>query len=429
MKILLITPGSGDSFYCENCLRDQDLMRALRAAGHDAQMVPLYLPPTTDNLPVALAAPIFFGGVNVYLQQKSALFRHTPRWLDRLLDAPWLLKLAGRLAGMTSAKDLAETTLSMLRGEDGRQKKELRRLMDYLASQGQPDVVCLSNALLAGMAKAIKEALHAPVACLLQDEDEFLDGLAPADQGRAWQVLSEKCRDINAFVGVSKYYADFMQPRLAIPPDRMHVVYAGVAADRYIPAGPASPPAIGFLSRMYARKGLDLLAEAFATLRQDTRFADLTLRIAGGKTSADDAYLRQVLAGLESQGLAQSVEVLPNLAFDQRVQFLQSLSVLCVPERVGEASGRYIMEALACGVPVVQPANGVSVELVKATGGGVLCHADAKSLAAALETVLADPARARQLGAAGRAAVMEKFTVQHAAAGLLDVFKTLTKSH
>lgn len=429
MRILLITPGSGDSFYCENCLRDQDLMRAFRADGHDAQMAPLYLPPTTDNLPTPAAMPLFFGGVNVYMQQKSALFRHTPRWIDRLLDAPWLLKLASRLAGMTSAKDLAQTTLSMLAGEHGRQKKELRRLLDYLASRNRPDVVCLSNALLAGLARAIKTRLQIPVACLLQDEDEFLDGLTPPDQERAWRVLAEKCRDIDAFVGTSRYYANFMQPRLNIPAQRLHVVYAGVAVETYVPADPPNLPAVGFLSRMYARKGLDLLAEAFATLKQNPQFASLRLRVAGGKTSADNAFLRQVLSGLESRGLAESVDLLPNLAFHQRVEFLQSLSVLCVPERVGEASGRYIMEALACGVPVVQPANGVSVELLEATGGGAICPADSPSLASALANMLADPAHARRLGLAGRAAVAEKFTVRHAASALVSVFKTLTDSH
>ncbi|MCK5114935.1 MAG: hypothetical protein KAR11_09265 [Phycisphaerae bacterium] len=45
MKIIQLTPGSGDNFYCENCLRDNFIVKALRQLGHDAVLVPLYLPP------------------------------------------------------------------------------------------------------------------------------------------------------------------------------------------------------------------------------------------------------------------------------------------------------------------------------------------------------------------------------------------------
>jgi len=425
MRIVQITPGSGDGFYCENCLRDQAMIRAIRAAGHDALMVPLYLPPTTDGLSSGPAAPIFFGGVNVYLQQKLALFRKTPRWIDRLLDSRWLLRLAGRRAGATSARDLADATVSMLRGEDGRQVKELRRLTAWLTEQGRPDVICLSNALLAGLARRLKAELRAPVVCLLQDEDEFLDALQEADRDLAWRTLAERTGDVDAFVATSRYYAEAMRRRLHLPGDRLSVVYSGVAADEYPAPGAApDPPVIGFLSRMCPRKGLDILAEAFATLKQEDRFRHVRLRVAGGKTAADDAFVGGVRARLDRQGLISHTEFLPNLPFHERISFLKSLTVLSVPERVGEAAGRYLIETLACGVPVVQPRNGVSVELLEATGGGLLCEPnDPGSLAAGLRTLLADPPKAREMGATGRRAVVEKFDVRLTAQGLLDVYR------
>ncbi len=217
MRIVQICPGSGDNFYCENCLRDAALVKAVRKLGHDVLMVPLYLPLQADKVEQVSNAPIFFGGVNVYLQQKLSLFRKTPRWIDRWFDSRGLLEWAGRKAGMTNARDLGETTISMLQGEDGRQVKELDRFVDWLVTEQQkPDVVCLSNVLLVGLARRIKERLGVPVVCLLQDEDGFLDGLSSPYAEQAWAVVHERVRDIDAFLAVSKYYGDTMADRLKV---------------------------------------------------------------------------------------------------------------------------------------------------------------------------------------------------------------------
>ena len=96
MKIIQITPGSGGNFYCENCLRDVWLVRALRDQGHDALIAPMYLPISTD-LPLPMPrTPIFFGGINVYLQQRFPGLRQAPTWLKRLLDLPILLRWSAR---------------------------------------------------------------------------------------------------------------------------------------------------------------------------------------------------------------------------------------------------------------------------------------------------------------------------------------------
>ena len=422
MKIAQITPGSGNTFYCENCLRDAGLARALRTLGHDAMVVPLYLPLSVDRPDGLTDVPVFFGGVNVYLQQKFGLFRRTPRWLDRLFDSPRLLRWAAGRAGMTSPEDLAETTLSMLRGEHGRQAKELDRLVAFLAADGPPEVVCLSNALLLGMAGRIREQLGSAVVCMLQDEDTFLDTFPAALAGRAWEELACRAEQVDAFVAVSRYYADLMAPRLRLPDGRMHVVPLGVDPGRFTPAPSRDgPPAIGFLSRLCPGKGLDALAEAFIQLKAGGNWPELKLRVAGGWTSQDVPFIHRVRRRLRDAGLAGDVEFLPHLDGMHREAFLRSVSVLSVPG-APEAFGLYILEALACGVPVVQPAHGAFVELIQATGGGVLVPpGDPAKLAEALAALLGDGRHAASLGAAGRAAVELTFNEQAMARGIAEV--------
>ena len=426
MRIVQIVPGLGDSFYCENCLRDAALVTAMRKLGHDVLMVPVYLPFQVDKNEGGSNVPIFFGGVNVYLQQKSAFFRKTPRWIDRLLDQPKLLGWVARKAQMTSARVLGEMTISMLRGEQGRQVKELDRLVEWLATQdNKPDVVCLSNILLAGLARRIKERLGVPVVCLLQDEDGFLDGLASPYSQQAWQIVTERSNDVDGFIAVSKYYAGIMQQRLGLGAERIGVAYVGISLDGYQlrEAGP-EVPVIGYLSRMCPDKGLDTLVDAFVSLKKNEKLRNARLRIAGGQRGDDEVFLNQIRQRLSSHGLIDDVEFLADFDRDTKADFLQSLSVLSVPEKQPVAYGLYVIEALAAGVPVVEPASGAFPELLEMTGGGVLCEPNnAAALAKAMEPLLLDPDYARQLGKQGSDAVFEKFNIEQTAKEMVRIYE------
>src|SRR5690348_9906025 len=123
MNIIQLTPGAA-GMYCGGCIRDNALVGALRRAGHDALMVPLYTPIKTDE-PSNSYDRIFFGGLNVYLQQKSAIFRKMPGWLDRPLDSAALLQWVAGFGVKTRAEDVGDLMISMLKGEDGYQAKEL----------------------------------------------------------------------------------------------------------------------------------------------------------------------------------------------------------------------------------------------------------------------------------------------------------------
>ena len=424
MRIIQITPGAGTNFYCENCLRDNALALELRRMGHDALMVPLYLPLAVDGPDSTRGVPIFFGGINVYLQQKSSIFRRTPRWFDRLFDARWLLRWASRRTEMTKAKDLGEATVSMLRGENGRQVKELERLVAWLSAQDRPDVICLSNILLAGLVRRTKAALGVPVFSMLQDEDGFLDSLPEPYRQDSWQVLGERAAEIDGFLAVSRHYGGLMQRRLSLAPGRVHTVYPGIEPARYGPAAaPPSPPTIGYLAQMRPAMGLDLLVEAFLAVRARGRVPGVRLRVAGGHTPGDRPFVEAVRERLAAAGAAGDVEFLPVPDRQAKPEFLRSLSVLSVPARGEVAFGIFVLEALASGVPVVEPRAGAFPEILEATGGGVLVEPDnVEALAAALEQLLAGPAEARAMAEQGRRAVLERFTIQRMAENVLRVF-------
>lgn len=430
MRVVQISPGSGDNFYCENCLRDIALVREMRALGHDVLMVPLYLPLHADKTEPVANAPIFYGGVNVYLQQKFALFRKTPRWIDRLFDSRRLLEWAGRKAGMTSARALGETTISMLEGEHGRQVKELERFVDWLqAEEGGCDVVCLSNVLLGGLARRIKEKLDVPVVCLLQDEDGFLDGLASPYAEQAWEIVRRRARDIDGFIAVSSYFARTMLSRLDTHSSRMHVVHVGVDLDAYTPA-PAGPslPTLGFLSRLCPNRGLETLIDAFILLKRDDRLKAVRLRACGGRSAGDEPFIRRMQGKLEEAGVRDDVGFLESFDRNSRLDFLKSVSVLSVPEPQPVAYGLYVLEALAMGVPVVEPAIGCFPETIEMTGGGVLYEPNtAERLAEVLTLLLLDGRAAHKLGAEGREGMRKVFDIRRTANEMVQVYEQIAR--
>jgi len=397
--------------------------------GHDVILVPLYLPLMTDepDAPCPGKVPIFFGGINVYLQQKFALFRKTPRWIDKIFDSKKLLKWAAGKASMVRYEELGETTISMLRGEEGRQAKELERLIEWLKSEEPPDVVHFSNALLLGMARRIKEELGVPVICSLQDEDILLDALLEQHRQPAWEILSQRAAEIDAFISVSNYYKDFMCERLGISADCIHVIYNGIELEGFEPAAsPPEPPVIGFLERQCRDKGLHTLVEAFIILKKRGQVKDLKLRIAGGKTADDESFVQEVHQRLVEEGFSDDVEFLPKLNRDEKLAFWQTLSVASVPAEHKEAFGIYIIEALASGVPVVQPRHGAFPELLEITGGGLLSEPnDANSLATTIEKLLLNPEQGRELANQGREVVFANFTIERMAYEFMRVLEKI----
>ncbi|MDP6543590.1 MAG: glycosyltransferase family 4 protein [Phycisphaerae bacterium] len=429
MRIVFMTPGSGDNFYCENCLRDKAIVVALRALGHDAMSMPLYLPPLMqDTDPGGSKTPVFFGGVNVYLQQRFKLFRHTPRWLDKLFDAGGLLRFAARKVGMTKAYLLGETAVSMLQGASGRQVKELDRLVSYLKENSRPDVIVLSNAMLLGMAPKISEELGCSIVCMLQDEHDFIDALPGEYAAQAWDLMHKNARSVSMFVAPSRYYADLMGPRLGLDEGAVNVCYNGIDSEGYAPSDqPPDPPVIGYLSRLHPDKGLDLLTDAFIELRSQPGLENIKLLIAGGMTQNFKDYVEKQKQSLAQARVAGDVEWIDDFDRQSKRDFLPKLSVMCVPDRSGPAAGMFVIESLLAGVPLVEPACGALPELIEATGGGLLYDPDRPGdMIAKLTELLTDPGRARDVGQTGRKVALEQFTAPAAAERLTALFETLS---
>jgi len=428
MKIVQIIPGSGNAFYCENCLRDGSLSKALHRLGHDMLRVPLYLPIMSDELSEHSVDSVFFGGINVYLQQKSSVFRKTPRWLDSIFDSPSLLKWAAKRGGMTNPVELGDLTLSMLRGEDGNQIKELKRLVSWLGEKAKkPDVVHISNALLLGMVPLIKAKLRVPVVCSLQDEDIWIEALPEPQRSETWKIIARLSKEVDAFIAVSNYYKGFMCHRLGLPENKVKMVYNAIDLKDYEQSSlPMNPPVIGFLERQCREKGLSILTDAFIILKKKGKIPGLKMRVAGGSLVEDAPFLKEINSRLSEAGVGNDVEFLPNLGYEERLEFLKTITVMSVPAEHKEAFGIYIIEALASGVPVIEPNQGAFPELLGITKGGLLYEPNEPNiLAGTMEILLLDPENLRRLGEQGRNAVFEKFSVDYMAQEVLNVLLDL----
>jgi glycosyltransferase involved in cell wall biosynthesis len=429
MRIAYITAGAA-GMYCGSCMHDNTLAAALRAAGHDALLIPTYTPIRTDEEDVSQKR-VFFGGINVYLQQKSSFFRHTPWTLDRLLDARWLLRWVSRFAVKTEASQLGELTLSMLKGEAGNQRKEVDKLVAWLAEEVRPDIVHLTNVILSGMVPELKRRLGVPILGELQGDDIFLEALPEPFRGQALALIHEHCMQMNGFVATCGYYADFMAGYLGLPRERIDVVYpglnlAGHGGARVERNGP--PFTIGYFARICPEKGLHVLVEAFRILRQTPGAPPCRLRISGWLGPQYRPYLDELQKQLRSRGLADSFEYVESPDHASKVRFLQSLDVLSVPTTYREPKGLYVLEALANGVPVVQPRHGSFPELIEATGGGLLvAPGDPADLARGLRQMLDDAEGRRRMGAAGQQAVAERFGAETMARQTVEVYRKYLK--
>jgi glycosyltransferase involved in cell wall biosynthesis len=425
MRILYITAGAG-RMVCGSCLRDGALAAALTRKGHDVLLVPVYTPLRLEGENVAVDR-VFYGGINVFLQQKFGLFRHTPRWLDRLLDHPALLRLAARFQGMTAARDLAELTISTLQGEHGRQRKEWRRLLDWLEGQPRPDAVLLSNTMLAALAEPLRRRLGAPVHSLVSGEDLFIDDFPEALREQTLDVLRRRAGECDGLIAANRAYAEHMAGYLSVGRERVHVAPLGIDCRGYPDTPPPAPVdfTVGFLARICPQKGLRHLVEAVGVLNRDSSKAPCRLKVAGYLGAEYRAYLGDVLSDVERWGLRERFEQVGELNRDGKIAFLSGLSCFSVPSVALESKAQFIPEALAAGVPVVLPRHGCFPEWVEATGGGLLCEpGDAASLAAAFGRLRDDPALRERLGAAGRRVVRERFTIEHMADSVLGVLQS-----
>lgn len=443
LKIVYLTSGAGGMF-CGSCMNDNALAKALIGLGHDVQLVPLYTPIRTDGQDVS-QGQIFFGGINMYLQQKVPLFRWLPRWMDRALDQPWLVRWATSFGSMTQAKDLGALAVSVLRGREGFQRKEVKRLVEWLAAGGQPDVIHLSNILTAGCVPLLKERMKAQVVVTLQGDDIFLRDLPEPYQTQALAEVKKLVPHVAAFVVNSKFYADFMAEYLGIPREKFHIVPLGVEVAEFA-RGVGFQPAqeeggqgsgvrgqeettVGYLARLAPEKGLHILADSFILLRQMPGMEHAKLRIAGWLGSQNKKYADECFAKLRAAGLEGAFTYVGEVDRKGKLAFLQSIDVLAVPTTYKEPKGIFVLEALASGVPVLMPEHGSFPETLADLGGGLLHRPeDAPHLAERLHELLTNHDLRQQLALAGQTVVASRRDIRHAAEATVEVYRGIDSS-
>jgi glycosyltransferase involved in cell wall biosynthesis len=413
--------------YCGSCLRDNAMATELMARGHDVMLLPVYTPTFTDE-PNVSRDRVVLGGISAYLEQYVPLFRKTPRWLDRLWDSKTVLSLASRRSISTNPKMLGEMTVSVLKGEDGFQRKELDKFIDWVKHQAPPDVINLPYSLLIGMAAPLNEALNVPILCTLQGEDLFLDGLHEPYRTQALDLIREQIANVDSFLSVSQYYADYMPGYLGIPPEKIRVVPLGINPNGFElrETNRSGPFTVGFLARIAPEKGLHVLAEAYRILRQSGALPEARLEAAGYMAADCRPYLNAIEARLKEAGLGGEFHYRGVLDRAEKIAFLRKLDVMSVPATYDEPKGVSLLEAMACGVPLVQPRRGAFTEIVENTGGGLLVQPDdPQSLADGIMQIVRDKRLAEELSANGFRGVREHYTAAHMADRVLEAYESV----
>ena len=441
MRIAYITAGAA-GMYCGSCLHDNTLAAALMAKGHEVALIPTYTPTRTDEEDVSIDR-VFYGAVNVFLEQKSAVFRHIPEPLHWLFDRPKLLNwISGRSVSIDATK-LGDMTLSVAKGEAGNQQREVEKLVSWLRDDFKPDIVHITNSMFLGLAGPLKREIRVPVLCSLQGEDIFLDELSEPFKSQVRDQLQAHARIVDGLVATCNYYADFMGKYLDVDPQRIHVVPLGIKLEGHQGAPPplqsadtpvdrvpeslssaSSPFVVGYLARICPEKGLHKLVEAFALLSERVGKKDLRLQVAGYLGKRDKIYFQDIKRRVDELFLTEVFDYVGEVNRDEKIDFLQAIDVLSVPTTYCDPKGLFVLEALANGTPVVQPAHGSFPEMIAATGGGLLFEPGSiESLVAKLEQLMRSPQDRYELGRCGADAVHKRFSDTAMADATLGVYR------
>ena len=389
MHLAIITAG-GAGMYCGSCMHDNRLARALRQQGIEVSLIPTYTPLTVDEPDQSLNR-IFLGGINVYLSGKFPWWSRLPRFLTSWLDSPAIIRKATSGAVSNDATELGDLTISMLQGEQGPHRRAIQELAKAIARDLRPDLIIFSNALLCGALHEIRQASPVPVLCTLQGDDVFLDALKPEDRQQAIELISQRAQEFDGFITQTAFYRDYISAYLSLPVDRFHIVPVGIDLHEHTGCPQrreTGPLRVGYFARFAPEKGLHHLVEGFIRLRN--RLPDAELYLGGYQGKQYQTYIRETLETLDRSGISYTNIGSP-ATLAEKVAFFQRLDLFSVPTEFLEPKGLYVLEAMANGVPVVQPAHGAFPEMLNTVGGGLLVPPrDPEALAEAMAQ-FADP--------------------------------------
>jgi len=427
MKIVYLITGSGGSFYCGNCYRDMLFLRAIRKVkGIKASAIPLYLPPDKSNNDQDFDTRVFFGAISLYLREKVKFLKNMPAFLDKFFDMAPFLKLAARQAGTTRTEGLEDLTISMIEGDNAFRPSEVRRLANYLGTDGSPDIIHLSNALILGLARQLKKHMKVKVVCSLLNEDDWIDDMAEPFKSRAWEMIGKESEHVDMFVTPSTYYRDLFISKTGVPGEKISIVPLGFDPEAQCleKRNEDRPPAIGFFSRVNKHNGFDKIVDAFIQIKQNEKFPGLTLNICGGYTGDDKPFLREQIKKIKDAGFGSYIRLYHEFHGEKKAQFFRDVDLISVPVNKYDGYGLYILESNCAGVPVVQPATGGFPEIIETTGGGIIYEPDdIESLTKAITGLLRDSSLRSDLGKLGSRNVREKLSLTKMSEGLEKLYR------
>jgi len=395
-----------------------------KVSGIKASAIPLYLPPDRNNTETGFDEHVFFGAISMFLREKVGIFKNMPDFLEKFFDLKPFLKLAAKQAGTTSAEGYEELTLNMIEGDNAFRKKEVDRLVKYLLKDGIPDVIHLSNALILGLARQIKNRLKVKVVCSLLNEDDWIEDMSEPWRSKAWELIAKEALYVDHFITPSNYYKQFFISKTGVEGDNIHVVPLGF--DPEPPFGQRNndrPPALGYFSRISHYNGFDKLVDAFIDIKSRNIIPDLTLNVCGGYTGIDKPFISAQIKKIREHGFQKSIKIYPEFQGNKKMEFFNDVDVISVPVRKYDGYGLYIIEANSAGIPVAQPATGAFPEIIEKTGGGITYLPDTvEELSASLLKLLTDKELAEKLGETGKHRVISELSLEKMSEGLSGVY-------
>ena len=367
MKIVYLTAGAA-GMICGSCLHDNALAKSLIQQGYDCLLVPVYTPIRTDAENVSVDQ-VFMGGINVYLQQKLPILKYLPKWFDGFLNQSWIITPLTKNAGKTSPKLLGALSVSMLKGTQGRQRKEFQRLLDWIEKDLQPEIIVFTNLLIGGCIPDLQARTKAKIFVTLQGDDIFLDSLPANYRSQAICLMQGLVPRVDGFLIHSRDYATRMAKLLNIPDKKLHVVPLGidVVDFRNLAIQPKTTDqfVIGYLARMAPEKGLHRLVDAFIEIANEPEFQHVQLHLAGWMGAQHDSFWKTQVEKLTKAGLDNRWTYHGSIDRKQKAEFLSSLDLFCVPTTYEEPKGLFLLEAIASGTSYLQPDHGAFPEIHK----------------------------------------------------------------
>jgi glycosyltransferase involved in cell wall biosynthesis len=406
-------------------------VKRLRDLDCSVVLVPVYTPITVEGENCSDNA-LLYGGISVYLEQKFPPFRYLPGFMTKWLDRPGLVSsLTKKRKIEIEAENLGELTLSILRGEKGNQRQSLKRAVKWIKKESKPDIINLTNLLIAGFVPSMKRELNSPVIVTLQGDDLFLDELTESHRSLVISELRRLASHIDGFITFSQFYAKKMADLLEVPEEKFHLVNLGVDTDEFnnFTRHPIKDPTIGYFGRLAPEKGFHNIVDAFIEIHQKYNLNNARLCAGGWLSPADQNFFNQQVEKLKSANLINFFDHAGSPDLDKKKDFFGKIDVFSLPTIHEEPKGLSVLEAQACGIPVVQPDHGIFPEILAKTKGGILYDPmDSKSLAKEIVRLLKDKDHANQLGEVGRKNTFELFSAKKMAKETLQVYHQFTGS-